>query len=73
MVLDKDNIWFISQSDFLKGSAKMDKTLWQKIYSFFGLWSYYETSNKGKYEVFYWCCLPWGKFFRKFDLFKIKC
>lgn len=49
------------------------KTLWQKIYSFFGFWSYIELTDEYDYKVFYWCCLPWGKFFRKFDLFKIKC
>ena len=46
----------------------MNKTLWQKIYSCFGLRSYYE----GNYRIFYRCCLPWGEYFRKFDLFKIK-
>lgn len=50
----------------------MNKTLWQKIYSFFGFWSYYAINNNGKYRIFYWCCLPYDKFFRKFDLFKIK-
>ena len=50
----------------------MNKTLWQKIYSFFGFWSYCEFTDKEKYRIFYWCCLPWGKFFRKFDLFKIQ-
>ena len=23
-------------------------------------------------DVFYWCCFPYGKFFRKFDLFRVK-
>lgn len=50
----------------------MNKTLWQKIYSFFGFWSYCEFMDKKKYRIFYWCCLPWGNFFRKFDLFKIQ-
>lgn len=48
----------------------MRKTLWQKIYSFFGFWHYYETTPSGRYRVTYWCCFPWGKFFRKFDLFR---
>lgn len=43
-----------------------NKTLWQKIYSFFGFWSYYvNNSDRSRYRK--------GKFFRKFDLFKIKC
>lgn len=50
----------------------MKKTLWQKIYSFFGFWHYYETIPSGRYRVTYWCCLPWGRFFRKFDLFRKK-
>ena len=49
------------------------KTLWQKIYSFFGFWQYYEYTLSGdKYRIIYWRCLPWRKFFRKFDIFKIK-
>lgn len=48
------------------------KTLWEKIYSAFGFWSYYTMINGERYRVFYWCCLPYGKFIRKFDLFKIK-
>lgn len=48
------------------------KTLWQKIYSFLGFWSYYKFKNHNRYRVFYWCCFPW-KFYRKIDLFTIKC
>ena len=48
------------------------KTLWQKIYSALGFWSYYEYTVHGQYRVFYWCCFPYGKFIRKFDLFRIK-
>ena len=40
----------------------MNKTLWQKIYSFFGFWSYCEFTDKEKYRIFYWCCLPWVNF-----------
>ena len=50
----------------------MKKTLWQKIYSAFGFWKYTEVTDKGTYKVIYWNCLPYGKFFRKFDLFKTK-
>lgn len=49
--------------------AKNHKTVWQKIYSFFGFWKYYWYSNKGEMKTIYWCCLPWFKYFRKFDLF----
>lgn len=48
------------------------KTVWQKIYSALGFWSYNEITNKGTYKVIYWCCFPYWKFFRKFDLFRIK-
>lgn len=48
------------------------KTIWEKIYSALGFWSYTKITNKGAYKVIYWRCLPHGKFFRKFDLFKIK-
>lgn len=48
----------------------MKKTLWEKIYSFFGFWHYYELISNSVYKVTYWRCLPWGKFFRKFDLFR---
>lgn len=49
----------------------MGKTLWQKIHLFFGFWHYYELTSNGLYKVTYWRCLPWwGKFFRKFDLFR---
>ena len=51
---------------------KNKKTIWQKIYSAFGFWSYYTYINNERYQVFYWICLPYGKFFRKFDIFKIK-
>ena len=50
----------------------MKKTLWQKIYSALGFWTYTETTHKDRYKVIYWFCLPSGKFFRKFDLLKIK-
>lgn len=51
----------------------MKKTLWQKIYSFFGFWHYYETTPNGRYRVLYWCCLPYSRFYkRKFDLFRKK-
>lgn len=50
----------------------MKKTLWQKIYSTLGFWKYTIITDKGTYKVIYWCCLPYGKFFRKFDLFRIK-
>lgn len=49
------------------------KTLWQKIYSFFGFWFYYKYNNGTKYKILYWCCFPWGKYYRKIDLFKFKC
>jgi predicted metal-binding transcription factor (methanogenesis marker protein 9) len=50
----------------------MKKTFLQKIFSFFGFWSYkLHIGNDECYEVIYWCCLPWGKFYRKFDLFRI--
>lgn len=48
------------------------KTVWQKIYSALGFWYYTEINHKGSYKVIYWCCFPYGKFFRKFDLFRIK-
>ena len=49
---------------------KNNKTLWEKIYSFFGFWTY-TTYDKhwNKKKVIYWCCLPWIHYFRKFDLF----
>ena len=50
----------------------MKKTMWQKIYSFFGFWHYYETTSNVRYRITYWCCLPWVKFFRKFDLSRKK-
>lgn len=49
-----------------------NKTLWQKIYSSLGFWTYTYIINGKKYKVIYWCCLPYGKFFRKFDIFKIR-
>lgn len=49
----------------------MNRTLWQKIYSFFGFWKYNLITEKGTYKVIYWCCFPF-KFYRKFDLFKYK-
>lgn len=48
------------------------KTLWQKIYSALGFWTYKIITSNGTYKVVYWCCFPYWKFFRKFDLFKIK-
>ena len=57
---------------------KNKKTLWQKIYSALGFWSYYKVlidedgNTIDKKKVFYWICLPYGKYFRKFDLFSIK-
>ncbi len=80
------------------------KTFWQKIYSFFGFWTYelnipkpgvvihfdwshfdnldyeqakeyllyYESFKYYRYRVLYWCCFPWFKFYRKFDLMKWK-
>lgn len=50
----------------------MEKILWEKIYSALGFWKYIEHTDKGKYMVIYWCCLPFGKFFRKFDLFRYR-
>ena len=49
-----------------------NKTLFEKVYSAFGFWKYREKTDNGTYDVFYWCCLPYGKFFRKFDLFMVK-
>lgn len=49
-----------------------NKTLPEKIYSAFGFWKYREKTDNGTYDVFYWCFLPYGKFFRKFDLFRVK-
>ena len=50
----------------------MKKTFLQKIYSALGFWTYTEITEAGTYKIIYWCCLPYGKFFRKFDLFKVK-
>ena len=49
-----------------------NKSLFQKIYSALGFWKYREITDNGTYDVFYWCCFPYGKFFRKFDLFRVK-
>jgi hypothetical protein len=55
----------------------MKKSIWQKVYSFFGFWTYTDVvsldkqGNYAEYKVIYWCCLPWFKFFRKFDLVRI--
>jgi len=50
----------------------MKKSFLQKVYSFFGFSSYIQCIDDDKaYKVVYWCCFPWGKFFRKFDLFTI--
>lgn len=51
----------------------MKKTLWQKIYSFFGFWFYYTYINRIKYKVLYWCSFPWKGSSRKIDILKIKC
>lgn len=48
----------------------MKKTMWQKIYSSLGFWHYYETTSRGRYRITYWCCLSFGRFFRKFDLYR---
>jgi len=57
----------------MRKRRKNNKTFWQMVYSFFGFWTYTLTSEKdGKiYRVVYWCFLPWGKFFRKFDVWRI--
>ena len=48
------------------------KTLWQKIYSWFGFWQYYEIDQNGdEWLITYWCCFPF-KFIRKFDLVRFK-
>jgi hypothetical protein len=48
------------------------KTIWQKVYSFLGFWTYLHHTNEHVcHLVIYWCCLPFGKFFRKFDIIKI--
>lgn len=46
------------------------KTLWQRIYGFFGFWSYTYFVRDKVYQVFYWCYWPW-KFHRKYDIFRI--
>ena len=57
---------FDSQSPY---GEKM-KTKWQKVYSFFGFWKYEQTDeNWETRKVIYWCCFPWFKFYRKFDIF----
>ena len=58
--------------DFKKNSLFQKKSTWQKIYSAFGFWSYYEYVGEQKYRTFYWCSLPRFKFYRKFDLLKYK-
>jgi hypothetical protein len=57
----------------MKFRKNKNKTLWQAVYSFFGFWTYtlIDADASGKMRerrVLYWCCLPWGKWFRKFDL-----
>ena len=60
-------------SQFNKGEQIMNnKSLFQKIYSALGFWKYRENTDSGTYDVFYWYCFPYGKFFRKFDLFRVK-
>ena len=54
--------------------SKSNKTLWQKVYSFFGFWTYTIVTHMDdevveKRIVLYWCFLPLFKFYRKFDLF----
>lgn len=50
----------------------MKKTLWEKVYSALGFWKYIDIdSNGNKRKIFYWCCFPYGIFFRKFDLFSM--
>lgn len=48
------------------------KTLWQKVYSFFGFWTYTRHTPQNTFFVIYWIALPWFKYFRKFDLIEIK-
>lgn len=51
-----------------------EKTIWQKIYSFFGFWTYHLHQIDGShYLVIYWCMFPWFKFIRKFDVLRLKC
>ena len=49
-----------------------NKTLWQKIYSFFGFWTYQSIESEGETtttkRILYWCFLPWFLWIRKFDL-----
>lgn len=48
------------------------KTNWQKIYSFFGFWSYILYTENGKrYRAWYWNLFPFW-FIRKFDFLKIE-
>ena len=48
------------------------KSLWKKIYLFFGFREYIQhIGNNSAYRIIYWCCFPWWKFYRKFDLFVI--
>ena len=35
-------------------NKKREKTVWQKIYSALGFWSYNVITNKGTYKVIYW-------------------
>lgn len=52
------------------------KTVWQKIYSWFGFWHYTEHVLLDDKEtvkvnkVFYWCVFPWN-YYCKLDLFRI--
>lgn len=53
------------------------KTLWEKIYSALGFWKYDHITYDDHYRpirrrIYYWCCFPYGKFYRKFNLFSIK-
>lgn len=56
------------------------KTTWQKVYSFFGFWTYTEwveiphiegayCPSYDKKKTIYWCLFPWFKFYKKIDLF----
>ncbi len=48
------------------------KTTWQKIYSWFGFWTYTRAFQDGdtvtEQRVVYWCMFPFY-YIRKFDLF----
>jgi hypothetical protein len=56
-----------------KNGTPIGKTTWEKIYSFFGFWTYFRHSGPSKCDlVIYWCAWPFGlPYWRKFDLFRI--